>query len=81
MNPRVNNLKALVADGHYVIDEPAVAEAMLLRTVALRVLPEMAFRCVHTVPQVRSFRPHRGARSFRLTRAPHAGRCTCATRW
>lgn len=77
MNPRVQVLRELVADGHYVIDEPAIANAMIVRSMALRVLPDVTFRCASTVvPQVRSFRPHPGAQSFRLSRAtrrpPHA---------
>ena len=69
MNPRVKVLKQLVADGHYVIDEAAIAETMLLRSSVLRSLPDVAFRCApHPASQVRSFRPHRGARSFRLSR-------------
>lgn len=70
MNPRVKVLKQLVADGHYVIDEAAIAEAIIVRSIALRLLPDASFRCApRAAPQVRSFRPHRGARSFRLSRA------------
>jgi hypothetical protein len=69
MNPRVKVLKQLVDDGHYVIGEAAVVEAMLLRSMALRMLPDVTFRSAPCrTPQVRSFRPHRGARSFRLCR-------------
>ena len=70
MNPRVQVLKQLVTDGHYVIDEAAVAEAVVLRATARRMLPDVTFRSApQGAPRVRSFRPHRGARSFRLTRA------------
>jgi hypothetical protein len=70
MNPRVKILKQLVADEHYVIDEPTVASAMMLRSMALRMLPDVTFRSVPCPqPEVRSFRPHRGAKSFRLSRA------------
>jgi hypothetical protein len=63
MNPRAKVLKQLV-------DDAAVAEAMMLRAMALRMLPDVTFRSTpRSVPQVRSFRPHRGARSFRLSRA------------
>ncbi|MDP2711032.1 MAG: hypothetical protein Q8O56_07415 [Solirubrobacteraceae bacterium] len=70
MNPRVKLLKLLVDDELYVVDEPAVADAMLLRTMARHMLPE-ATSCSRPAPTpvVRSFRPHRGAKSFRLTRA------------
>jgi hypothetical protein len=73
MNARVKVLKELVADGHYVIDESVVADAMVLRSRAALLLPELTFRCTASeappAAKVRSFRPHRGARSFRLTRA------------
>jgi hypothetical protein len=70
MNPRVKVLKQLIADGHYVVDESAVADAMVLRAMVQRALPDVTFRCVARVArEVRSFRPHRGARSFRLSRA------------
>ena len=69
MNPRVKVIKQLVDDGHYVIDESAIAEAMLLRAMTLHMLPDVTFRSAPRTPEVRSFRPHRGARSFRLSRA------------
>lgn len=63
-NPRVNVLRQLVADGHYAAGEAAIAEAMMVRSTALRMLPDVSFRCApSTAVQVRSFRPHRGARS------------------
>jgi hypothetical protein len=70
MNPRVKVLKQLVDDGHYVMNDAAIAEAIVVRSMALRILPDVTFRCApHAAPQVKSFRPHRGARSFRLARA------------
>ena len=70
MNPRVKLLKELVHDGLYVIDEAAVADAVLLRAMTRHMLPEVTFRGTpRPVPRVRSFRPHRGAKSFKLTRA------------
>ena len=69
MSPRVKVLKQLVTDGHYVVDEAAVAEAVVLRSAARHTLPDVTFRSAPAgALQVRSFRPHRGARSFRLTR-------------
>ncbi len=69
MTGRVNVLKELVGDGLYVIDDAAVAEALLVRCSARRLLPAVAFPAGSAPPpQVRSFRPHRSARSFRLTR-------------
>jgi len=70
MSPRVKVLKQLVRDRHYIIDEAAVAEAMMLRSTARRMLPDVTFRSTpRSAPQVRSFRPHRGVRSFRLSRS------------
>jgi len=69
MNARTKVLKQLVREQHYVIDPHAVAEAIMVRTLAQRVLPDVALRGMPAPAQVRSFRPHRGARSFRLTRA------------
>ena len=69
MSPRVQVLKQLITDGHYVIDEAAVAEAVVLRANARRMLPDVTFRSAPSGAfQVRSFRPHRRARSFRLMR-------------
>jgi hypothetical protein len=70
MNPRVKLLKELVNDELYVIDEAAVANAVLLRSMTRQMLPEVTFRGTpRPVREVRSFRPHRGAKSFKLTRA------------
>jgi hypothetical protein len=70
MNPRVKVLKQLVADDLYVIDETTVADAMMLRSLARRTIPDVTFRSIPCrEPEVRSFRPHHGAKSFRLCRA------------
>jgi hypothetical protein len=71
MTARTALLKQLIADGTYPVDEVAVAEAIVVRAAARRAVPDVAFRCAaHQVKQqIRSFRPHRGARSFRLARA------------
>jgi hypothetical protein len=69
MNPRVRLLKELVSDGMYVVDDVAIAEAVLLRSMTRQMLPDVAFRGTpRPEPEVRSFRPHRGVKSFRLTR-------------
>jgi hypothetical protein len=68
MNPRTKVIKHLVSESHYVIDPAAVAEAIIVRTLAQRILPDVTFRAAPRPEPVRSFRPHRGARSFRLTR-------------
>ena len=70
MNPRVKLLKELVRDELYVIDEAAVADAVMLRSMTRHMLPEVTFRGTpRPAPQVRSFRPHRGVKSFKLMRA------------
>jgi hypothetical protein len=70
MHPRVKVPKQLVADEHYVIDERAIADAVLVASTTLRVLPDVTLRrAPHAARQVRSFRRHRGAQSFRLARA------------
>ncbi len=69
MNSRVETLKQLVADSTYPIDEAMIAEAILVRTLAQRVVPDLALRCAPQELEVRSFRAHRGARSFRLVRS------------
>ena len=69
MNPRVQLLKDLVRDDHYVVDEGAIASAILVRSMARRMLPEVTFRGAPGGAQdLRSFRPDREARSFRLSR-------------
>jgi hypothetical protein len=70
MNPRVKALQELVRDGRYVVDAAAVAEAMMQRSLALRMLRDVTFHSMSLgTPQVRSFRLHPEARSFRLSRA------------
>ncbi len=70
MNPRVKLLRELVNDELYVVDHVAVADAVLLRCVTRLTLPDVTFRGrPRPAPEVRSFRPHRGSRSFRLSRA------------
>ena len=51
-------LKELVGDGLYVVDDVAVAHAVLLRRMTRPMLPEVTFRGgVRPDPEVRSFRP------------------------
>jgi len=70
MNPRVKLLKEMVSDDLYVIDDVAVADAVLLRSMMRHMLPDVTFRGTpRPEPEVRSFRHHRGAKSFRLTRS------------
>lgn len=80
MNARAALIKQLVDDGSYPVDEAAIAEAIVLRSKVRSVVPEIAFRPAAARSPVRSFRPHSGARSFRLHRAerrpadPHVAR-------
>lgn len=70
MNQRVRLLKELVADGMYAVDDVAIADAVLLRSMTRHTLPDVAFRgSRRSALEVRSFRPHRGVKSFRLTRS------------
>lgn len=73
MDTRLANIKQLVSGSTYPIDETAVAEAIIVRSMARRLLPDLAFRLQPPEPEVRSFRPHRGAPSFRLARAQRRG--------
>lgn len=69
MNQRVKLLKELVGDELYVIDDVAVADAVLLRAMTRHRLPEVTFRAgSRPAREVRSFRPYRGVKSFRLIR-------------
>ena len=70
MNPRVKLIRELVADGIYVVDEVAVADAVVLRASVRWAVPGGRFSGLSRPADshVRSFRPHRGARSFRLVR-------------
>lgn len=68
MNKRTQLLVKLVRDGMYVVDEQAVAEAILLRGAARRLVPGITFPG-ETKPKVRSFRRAEHARSFRLADA------------
>lgn len=67
MSARTQVLKDLVRDAHYVIDPRAVAEAIVARSMTRLVVPGATFRNDVEAPRVRSFRPDRGARSFRLS--------------
>jgi len=70
MTERVKVLKQLIRESLYVIDERSVADAIVLRMHARDTLPGLSLRSDGRGPQIRSFRRHEGARSFRLTGAP-----------
>ena len=53
-----------------MVDERAVADAIMLRSMARLVIPEQPFRSAAREPRIRSFRREREARSFRLCTTP-----------
>lgn len=63
-------LKQLMRDSLYVVDERAIAEAILLRAGVRQLIGEHSFRSDLRGPQVRSFRRDPRARSFRLASNP-----------
>lgn len=65
MQRQIQILRQLVLDSQYVVDEMAVAEAIIARATARRAVWGMTFRNDIRRPQVRSFRPSSQARSFR----------------
>jgi hypothetical protein len=76
---RIHHLRELVLDAQYVVDEKSVADAIVARAIARRLLPEVVFRNDPRGTRVRSFRPSKQARSFRpcsrdLSRSAVGGR-------
>ena len=66
MKARTKVLGQLIRDSQYVVDERAVADSIILRSLARQLVPDLAFSSPLPTPAVRSFRRTRGARSFRL---------------
>jgi hypothetical protein len=62
---RAQQLRQLVLDSQYVIDEHLVAAAILTRADTRRLVGQAVFRNDVGGPQVRSFRPSTHVRSFR----------------
>jgi hypothetical protein len=52
----------------YVVDELAIADAIVLRARLRAAVPEQSMRSESRLPLARSFRRDRDARSFRLSR-------------
>jgi hypothetical protein len=69
MTARVKVLNRLIRESLYLIDERLVADAIVLRMHARETLPELSLRTDARGPQIRSFRRHDDARSFRLSGA------------
>jgi hypothetical protein len=63
-------LKQVVGESLYVVDELAVADAIMLRAKLRLVVADQSFRSATREPRPRSFRRDRDARSFRLTGSP-----------
>jgi hypothetical protein len=70
MNGVLRNLRRLIDDGMYVVDEGAVAEAILRRQQVRATIARVSFRSELPAPTVRSFRRDNHVRSFRLERSP-----------
>ena len=66
MQSRITTLRELVHGSLYVVDERAVAGALVARALVKRSVPQQPFRSEQRSEPVRSFRRERGARSFRL---------------
>ena len=60
----------MVRDSLYVVDEPAVADAIVARALVRHAVAAAELRSARREPPVRSFRRTRDARSFRLTGGP-----------
>jgi hypothetical protein len=68
MQTRIRLLRELLFDLQYEVDEALVAEAIVARATARRLVPGTVFRNdIRDLrgPRVQSFRPSRQARSFR----------------
>ena len=59
MNARTALLKRMVDDGCYPVDERAIADAILVRSMAKRVMPEIVFRTAPPKPQELPLPPQR----------------------
>jgi hypothetical protein len=71
MRSRHRLLRQLLVDGMYVVDELAVANAIVARAVVRLTVPESPFyNALRGSQAARSFRHDPGARSFRLARSP-----------
>jgi hypothetical protein len=70
VDSRVRLLKQMVAESLYVVDERAVADAILTRAQLRQAVaaPELRGGVRRRSPRVRSFRRSRAVRSFRLPR-------------
>jgi hypothetical protein len=65
MERQIQLIRELVDESQYAVDAAAVADAIIARALARKTVTGVSFRNDVRVPQVRSFRPTRQARSFR----------------
>ncbi len=72
MRRRIELLQELVVESQYVVDPASVADAIIVRAMARRLIPGTTFRNENRIPETRSFRPSRQARSFRPCSTPRA---------
>jgi len=73
MQSQVTTLRELVHGSLYVVDERAVALALVARALTKDTVAQQEFRSEQRWAPIRSFRRQRGARSFRLcARTPAA---------
>jgi hypothetical protein len=72
VDARVRLLRQMVAESLYVVDERAVADAILARARVREAVAAPSLRGTRRPSPVRSFRRTRSARSFRLTSHPAA---------
>lgn len=68
MNNAIENLRPLIADGTYVVDEKAVADAMIARARARESVARVGFQSRLKASPERSLRRRQPARSLRLER-------------
>ena len=61
MNPRTRTIKHLVSQSSYPIDEAAIAEAIIVRAMARRTVPDLVFRAAPAPPRIRSSGPTAGS--------------------
>ncbi|WP_249010076.1 hypothetical protein [Conexibacter sp. DBS9H8] len=68
MESHLRNLRRLIEEEMYVVDEPLVAEAIVARAAVHALVARASFASDLRPPVVRSFRRDNHARSFRLER-------------
>jgi hypothetical protein len=75
---RTQLIRQLVLDSQYVVDEATLADAIVARGTARRLIGGITFRNDVRRPRVRSFRMTTQARSFRPAELPTRRRARAA---